>query len=77
MRVESSASDLNFFSGMCSVVWCTGALYFLSDPKTRREDGTPRLGEGECLLLLTLRGGVGVDMMVVDRLGWTVHLQRA
>lgn len=30
VSVESRASDLNFFSGTCSVVWWAGALYFLS-----------------------------------------------
>lgn len=31
VSVESRASDLNFFSGTCSVVWWVGALYFLSN----------------------------------------------
>lgn len=35
VKVESRASDLNFFSGTCSVVWCVGALYFLSAPTHR------------------------------------------
>lgn len=30
VSVESRASDLNFFSGTCSVVWWDGVLYFLS-----------------------------------------------
>ena len=30
VSVESRASDLNFFSGTCSVVWCVGVVYFLS-----------------------------------------------
>lgn len=30
VSVDSRASDLNFFSGTCSVVWWVGALYFLS-----------------------------------------------
>lgn len=29
VSVESRASDLNFFSGTCSVVWWAGVLYFL------------------------------------------------
>ncbi len=30
VSVERRASDLNFFSGTCSVVWWAGVLYFLS-----------------------------------------------
>lgn len=36
VSVESRASDLNFFSGTCSVVWWAGALYFLSVKKTHK-----------------------------------------
>lgn len=37
VSVESSASDLNFFSGTCSVLWWAGALYFLSANKHKRK----------------------------------------
>lgn len=42
MSVESRASDLNFFSGTCSVVWWDGVLYFLSVNTHRK----PIRGEG-------------------------------
>ena len=38
VSVESRASDLNFFSGTCSVVWCTGALCFLSGTQENQKD---------------------------------------
>ena len=39
VSVESRASDLNFFSGTCSVVWCTGALCFLSGKQENHKTG--------------------------------------
>lgn len=40
VSVDSSASDLNFFSGTCSVVWWAGALYFLSVPTAQGQTHT-------------------------------------
>lgn len=57
VSVESRASDLNFFSGMCSVVWWVGAQYFLSeDTKTKGQRSHPLWvgvsGEVGCMLLV-------------------------
>lgn len=56
VSVESRASDLNFFSGICSVVWWVGAQYFLSeDTKTKGQRTMLEAGH-------TLRRGYQVSL---------------